>query len=165
MGLFDLEGEAFLLRHADGRESGLPVLRPGESHFDRKEQLWWTLDKEGYLLTDRNGLQYRFAGHANRFGYKMLSSISTKDGFRIRFNYGSKGKLTGIITSRDETLKVLTDDLGRILCVSTRQGDEEVKLVRYRYDDSGDMVETIDPLDVSKHFVYASGHLLVELTN
>ncbi|MCS2279205.1 hypothetical protein NXW50_13710 [Bacteroides thetaiotaomicron] len=41
----------------------------------------------------------------------------------------------------------------------------EVKLVRYRYDDRGDMVETLDALDVSKHFVYSGGHLLVRLTN
>lgn len=165
MGIFDLDGEAFLLRHADGRESGLPVLMPGETHFDRKEQLWWTLDKEGYLLTDKSGLQYRFAGPTNRFGYKMLSSISTKDGFRIRFNYGSAGRLSEIITSRGEILNVTTDDLGRVLCVSMHQAGEEVKLVRYRYDDKGDMVETINPLDVSKYFVYGDGHLLVQLTN
>lgn len=40
-----------------------------------------------------------------------------------------------------------------------------MKLVRYRYDDRGDMVETIDALDVSKHFIYSGGHLLVQLTN
>ena len=165
MGLFDLSGEAFLLRHADGRESGLPLLAPGETYFDRKEQLWWTLDKNGYLLTDMGGLQYRFAGPKNRFGYKMLSSISTKDGFKVQFNYASGGKLAEIISSRGETLKVDTDDLGRVLCVSMHQGGEEVKLVRYRYDDNGDMVETTDPLDVSKHFVYAPGHLLIQLTN
>lgn len=165
MGIFDLDSEAFLFRHADGRESGLPVLMSGETHFDRKEQLWWTLDKDGYLLTDKSGLQYRFAGPTNRFGYKMLSSISTKDGFRIRFNYASAGRLSEIITSRGEILKVSTDDLGRVLCVSMQQGGEEVKLVRYRYDDKGDMVETINPLDVSKYFVYGDGHLLVQLTN
>lgn len=58
-----------------------------------------------------------------------------------------------------------TDESGRVLCVSVHQDGEEVKLVRYRYDDRGDMVETIDALDVSKHFVYSGGHLLVQLTN
>lgn len=48
-----------------------------------------------------------------------------------------------------------TDESGRVLCVSVNQDGEEVKLVRYRYDDRGDMVETIDALDVSKHFVYS----------
>lgn len=165
LGIHPLGGEAFLFRHSDGRESALPLLKPGETYFDRKEQLWWTLDKTGYLLTDMSGLQYRFAGPENRFGYRMISSISTKDGFKIQFNYASSGRLAEIISSRGETLKVDTDDLGRVLCVSMHQGGEEVKLVRYRYDDKGDMVETIDPLDVSKHFVYGDGHLLVQLTN
>ena len=38
--------------------------------------------------------------------------------------------------------------------MSMRQDGEETRLVRYRYDDRGDMVETTDALDVSKHFVY-----------
>lgn len=165
LGIYNLEGEMFLFRHADGRESGLPVLLPGDSYFDRTEQLWWTRDEKGYLLTDINGLQYRFAGPENRFGYRMVSGISTKDGFSIQFNYASGGKLAEIVSSRGEHLKVDTDSLGRVLCVSMHQGGEEVKLVRYRYDDAGNMVETTDALDVSKHFVYADGHLLVELTN
>lgn len=165
LGIRELEGQVFVFRHADGRESGLPVLKPGDSYFDRKEQLEWTLDEKGYLLTDINGLQYRFLGPENRFGYRMVSSISTKDGFSIRFNYASAGRLAEVVSSRGEKLKVETDDLGRVLCVSMRQGNEEIKLVRYRYDKVGNMVETIDPLDVSKHFVYADGHLLVELTN
>ena len=165
LGIRRLEEEAFLFRHADGRESFLPVLEPGGSYFDRKEQLLWTLDAQGYLLTDIRGLQYRFGGPENRFGYRMVSEISTKDGFRIRFEYASAGRLSGIISSRGERLKVETDGLGRVCCVSIRQDNEEVKLVRYRYDGRGDMVETTDALDVSKHFVYADGHLLVQLTN
>ena len=165
LGIRRLEEEAFLFRHADGRESFLPVLEPGGSHFDRKEQLLWTLDAQGYMLTDIRGLQYRFGGPENRFGYRMVSEISTKDGFRIRFEYASAGRLSGIISSRGEHLKVETDGLGRVCCVSVRQDNEEVKLVRYRYDGRGDMVETTDALDVSKHFVYAAGHLLVQLTN
>ena len=49
------------------------------------------LDGQGYLLTDIWGLQYRFDGPENRFGYRMVSDISTKDGFRIRFEYASAG--------------------------------------------------------------------------
>ena len=165
LGVRRLEEGAFLFRHADGRESFLPVLEPGDSYFDRKEQLLWTLDGQGYLLTDIRGLQYRFDGPENRFGYRMVSDISTKDGFRIRFEYASAGKLAGIVSSRGERLKVETDGLGRVCCVSMRQDGEETRLVRYRYDDRGDMVETIDALDVSKHFVYTDGHLLVQLTN
>lgn len=165
LGIRQLEEGAFAFRHADGRESFLPALKLGESHFDRREQLAWTLDGRGYMLTDIRGLQYRFDGPENRSGYRMVSGISTKDGFRLRFEYASGGRLAGIISSRGEFLKVETDGLGRVLCVSVNQDGEEVKLVRYRYDDRGDMVETIDALDVSKHFVYSGGHLLVRLTN
>lgn len=165
LGIRRLEEGVFLFRHADGRESFLPVLEPGDSYFDRKEQLLWTLDGQGYLLTDIRGLQYRFDAPENRFGYRMVSGISTKDGFRIRFEYAPAGKLAGIVSSRGERLKVETDELGRVCCVSMRQDGEETRLVRYRYDDRGDMVETIDALDVSKHFVYTDGHLLVQLTN
>ena len=165
LGIRRLEEGAFLFRHADGRESFLPVLEPGDSYFDRKEQLHWMLDGQGYLLTDIRGRQYRFDGPENRFGYRMVSDISTKDGFRIRFEYASAGKLAGIVSSRGERLKVETDELGRVCCVSMRQDGEETRLVRYRYDDRGDMVETTDALDVSKHFVYTDGHLLVQLTN
>ena len=165
LGVRRLEEGVFLFRHADGRESFLPVLEPGDSYFDRKEQLLWTLDGQGYLLTDIRGLQYRFNGPENRFGYRMVSGISTKDGFRIRFEYVSAGKLAGIVSSRGERLKVETDELGRVCCVSMKQDGEEIRLVRYRYDDRGDMVETTDALDVSKHFVYTDGHLLVQLTN
>ena len=165
LGIRRLEEGAFLFRHADGRESFLPVLEPGDSYFDRKEQLLWMLDGQGYLLTDIRGLQYRFDRPENRFGYRMVSCISTKDGFRIRFEYASAGKLAGIVSSRGERLKVETDELGRVCCVSMKQDGEETRLVRYRYDDRGDMVETIDALDVSKHFVYTDGHLLVQLTN
>lgn len=165
LGIRQLEEGAFAFRHADGRESFLPALKLGESHFDRREQLAWTLDGRGYMLTDIRGLQYRFDGPENRSGYRMVSGISTKDGFRIRFEYASGGRLAGIISSRGEFLKVETDESGRVLCVSVNQDGEEVKLVRYRYDDRGDMVETLDALDVSKHFVYSGGHLLVQLTN
>lgn len=44
LGIRQLEEGAFAFRHADGRESFLPVLKPGDSYFDRKEQLSWTLD-------------------------------------------------------------------------------------------------------------------------
>lgn len=54
-------------------------------------------------------------------------------------------------------MKVETDELGRVCCVSMRQDGEETRLVRYRYDDRGDMVETTDALDVSKHLSIPTG--------
>lgn len=118
LGIRRLEEGAFLFRHADGRESFLPVLEPGDSYFDRKEQLHWALDGQGYLLTDIRGLQYRFDGPENRSGYRMVSDISTKDGFRIRFEYAPAGKLAEIVSSRGGTLESGNRRIGTgMLCV------------------------------------------------
>lgn len=166
IGILPLGNEAFLLRHADGRESGLPVLLPDGEWFDRKEQLHWKHDADGYLLTDAKGFQYRFNGPQNVHGYYMVSSISTRDGFSIHFSYTVKGYLAEIISSRGERLSIDTDEQGHVLCVSLRQpNNEDIKLVRYKYDNQGNMVETIDSLDVSKYFFYENQHLLTRLTN
>lgn len=166
IGILPLGNEAFLLRHTDGRESGLPVLLPDGEWVDRKEQLHWKHDTDGYLLTDAKGFQYRFNGPQNVHGYYMVSSISTRDGFSIHFSYTVKGYLAEIISSRGERLSIDTDEQGHVLCVSLRQpNNEDIKLVRYKYDNQGNMVETIDSLDVSKYFFYENQHLLTRLTN
>ena len=165
MGVKQINDKAFVIRHADGRESYLPVLLAGEKWIDRKEQLKWELDSHGYQLTDSRGYQYRFNGLENKFGYRMISSISTRDGFSVILKYASAGRLVEIISSRGEHIKVDTDEAGRVTCVSIKQDNEEVKLVRYRYDEQGDMIETIDALNVSKYFFYKENHLLIRLVN
>jgi RHS repeat-associated protein len=165
MGVKQINDKAFVIRHADGRESYLPVLLVGEKWIDRKEQLKWELDSHGYQLTDSRGYQYRFNGLENKFGYRMVSSISTRDGFSVILKYASAGRLVEIISSRGEHIKVDTDDAGRVTCVSIKQDNEEIKLVRYRYDEQGNMIETIDALNVSKYFFYKENHLLIRLVN
>lgn len=108
---------------------------------------------------------YRFNGPENRQGYRMVSSVSTRDGFAVRFTYGAAGSLKEIATSRDETLRVDTDDKGRVTAVTLVTDAEETLLVGYRYDGNGDMVQTTDARGVSKHFEYGKGHLLTRLTN
>ncbi|MDR2950593.1 MAG: DUF6531 domain-containing protein [Prevotella sp.] len=165
MGILNVGG-CFALRHSDGRESALPELIQGESYFDRKEQLAWSKDENGYWLEDAAGLLYRFEGPKNRHGYQMLSSINTKDGFSVRFRYDGKGDLFQIIDSREQKVNIDTDNEGRIVQISVfrKEDEQEIHLVRYKYDNTGNMVETIDALNVSKYFVY-DGHLLTKLTN
>jgi len=152
------------LRLADAREITVPQLNFGQSYYERNEQIDWLYDEKGYLMEDNTGLQYRFQTRKNRFGYYPLSEISTKDGFRIQFRYNGNGDLFQIIDSRNQRIDVDCDSEGRIRCVSVFIGGEEINLVRYKYDGEGNMVETLDALDVSKYFVY-EGHLMTKLTN
>ena len=165
MGIYDMGDETFTLRLPDGRETALPYLDIGESgYYDRMEQLAWYRDKNGYHLEDGNGLLYFFEGPKNKEGYRMLSRMATKAGFEILFKYNREGSLLQITDSRNQKIFVDTDEEGRITCIYMISDEERTDLVRYRYDGNGNMVETLDALDVSKYFEY-KGHLLTKLTN
>jgi len=154
----------FVLRLADGREIALPKLMEGDTYYNRQEKITWKIDEKGYYYEDASKLLYRFGEIQNRDGYQMLTSIMSKDGFKIEFRYNAKGDLRQIIDSRNNNISVSTDNKGHITCVSVIEGDETINLVRYNYDEDGNMVETLDANDVSKYFKY-DGHLLVKLTN
>lgn len=153
-----------LVRLSDGRLTGMPALPEGGSHYNRKEKLRWSRDASGYLLCDRNKLCYRFEGGTDREGYRLLSEIYTLDGHRIGFGYDSRGGLRRITDSRGKELSVDTDDKCRITRIRTDAGQTPHVLVRYRYDEAGNLAETSDALDACKYFEYR-GHQLVKLTN
>lgn len=159
-----LDEKNFVLRHADGRESRLPVLMDGETHYDRTEKLYWSRDNKGYLLRDNSRLYYRFNTLENQYGYSPISEISTADGFSIKFGYSYNGDLKDITDSCGKRLFVENDMEGRVISVSTQFENETIFLVRYYYDAAGNLAQTKDCLDVKKTFEY-EGHLLVKLTN
>ncbi|MDR3340844.1 MAG: DUF6531 domain-containing protein, partial [Candidatus Symbiothrix sp.] len=163
MGILD-EDKEVTIRLSDGRETTLPALLPGESCYDREEQLDWLCDEKGYLLIDSSGLYYRFNGQQDKDGFNMLSEIATQDGFRIQFKYNSYGNLLQITDSREQKLLFDTDVKGHIRTISTYCNDERIDFARYVYDKQGNMIETVDALNVSKYFQY-DGHLMVKLTN
>ena len=100
------------------------ALGEGESHFDREEQLTWTRDAEGYLLEDADGTMYRFNGPKTD---RIQDGFIRVDKGRLclRFTYGAAGSLKEIATSRDETLRVDTDDMGRVTGRNARDGRGE----------------------------------------
>ncbi|MBS0026929.1 DUF6531 domain-containing protein [Chitinophaga sp. 22321] len=164
MSLFDLHNGFFSIRLADGRETVMPALTAGERYYNRKEQLWWHRDNSGYYLQNTTGLSYRFASKPTPDGSYMLSDIRSVAGFNIQFRYSGKGHLQQIIDSGNRLLQVTTDAQGRIERIHTGNGADIINLVRYSYDDAGNLSSTTNALDVSKYFFY-QGHQLVQLTN
>ncbi|NLU95162.1 DUF6531 domain-containing protein [Chitinophaga sp. Ak27] len=164
MSLYDLNNGYFSIRLSDGRETVMPALANGGTYYNRIEHLWWQRDNSGYYLKDGGGRLYRFAARPAPDGSCMLSEISDAAGFRIRFQYNGNGHLEKIIDSGNRLLVITNDDKGRIEKIHTRNGASTIPLVRYSYDEDGNLCSTTNALDVSKYFFYQE-HLLVKLTN
>lgn len=164
LSLYDLHNGYFSIRLADGRETVMPAIPVGSSYFNRIERLWWRRDNSGYYLADMQQLSYRFNARPSADGSCMLSEIRNAAGFRIQFRYNGQGYLQQIIDSADRVLQVVTDDQGRIEGIHTRKGADVIHLVRYTYDEAGNLGSTSNARDASKYFFY-KGHLLVQLTN
>jgi RHS repeat-associated protein len=162
--LYDLHNGFFSIRLADGRETVMPALPANSSYFNRTEQLWWRRDGSGYYLENKDQLQYRFNARPAPDGSCMLSEIRNPAGFHIQFRYNGQGHLQRIIDSSNRLLEVTTDERGRIEDIHTRKGAEVIHLVRYAYDEAGNLGSTTNARDVSKYFFY-KGHLLTRLTN
>lgn len=164
MGMYDMGNSLFTVRLSDGREIVMPALYHGELFFNRKEQLLWQKDEDGYYMTDAEKLVYRFNGPKNADGYAMISSIANVSGFSIKFTYNAWGRLTRITDSSERILVVENDELGHITRIYTETGDHEITLIAYEYDAAGNMVHNEDAAGAKKSFYY-DGHLLVQLTN
>ncbi|MGO4288520.1 DUF6531 domain-containing protein [Chitinophaga sp. RAB17] len=164
MHVYDLQNGYFSIRLRDGRETVMPVLAAGGSYYNRGEKLWWHRDNSGYYLEDIAKQTYRFASKPAPDGSYQLSEVRSVAGFCILFRYNGNGYLQQIIDSSNRVLQVTTDEQGRIERIHTSNGAEIINLVRYTYDEDGNLSSTTNALDVSKYFFY-KGHLLVQLTN
>lgn len=164
MGIYDMGNGWFTLRLQDGRETAIPTLAVGDAYYNRQEQLLWQRDSAGYALVDKDKYIYRFESPRNKEGFQMLSAIETLAGFAIRFRYDAMGRLVEMIDSSKRRLMVEGDEMGRILRIYSIVKEEEISHISYRYDVNGNLVETRDALNATKHFHY-DGHLLIQLTN
>ncbi|MBC9932140.1 RHS repeat-associated core domain-containing protein [Chitinophaga qingshengii] len=92
-----------------------------------------------------------------------LMSISTESGFLLSFHYNAQGHLLRIIDSAGRHLLISSDEKGRITTVAGRHRDTEKVLVRYGYNEAGDMITVTDALDQTTHITYED-HLMVKKT-
>ncbi|SUB88431.1 Cell wall-associated polypeptide CWBP200 [Porphyromonas macacae] len=164
MGLYDMGNGLATIRLWDGRETIVPLVAEGERFVSRREGLVFTRDAGGFLLRDRDKRLYRFNGPRNRSDYSLLSSVETAEGFALRLSYSPGGVLRSITDSVGRVIEVETDTGGRVLCLHTSVAGKRSDLIRYVYDEAGNMVESTDRQEAVKRFRY-EGHLLVRLTN
>ncbi|WP_212006344.1 RHS repeat-associated core domain-containing protein [Chitinophaga sp. HK235] len=161
------EEDATVALLGDGRSALFDTLSyPGNSEYNRHEQL---------LLTRANIEEYTLFSYENRQTctfrklhpadkqYRLIS-ITDERGFMISFHYNSAGHLLRIIDSAGRHLTIDSDNAGRITCVIAHHKGEKRELVRYAYNEAGDLSELIDPLGQITYMHYRD-HLMVKKTD
>ncbi|WP_153796695.1 DUF6531 domain-containing protein [Foetidibacter luteolus] len=168
----DQQNNQAIYRMNDGRGVIFELPQPGKFTFDRKEKLFLHCRAEGqYYIEDSDGLMYRFTDrlYADPFikaGSRLLKSISDRNGYAMRFEYGQEGNLVKIIDSAGRNLVVENDEEGRIINIIAPHPDEPGKtfvIAHYDYNEAGDMVCHTDALGQQMKFEYEN-HLLVKET-
>ncbi|MEM9258197.1 MAG: DUF6531 domain-containing protein, partial [Bacteroidota bacterium] len=158
------------LRMPDGRNTFVPYLHQGEEAYVEQEKLRFENDGTYFVVTDENYQSYRFlVADIDKHSSATLHSILRAGAPEIGFSYSAKGYLQQITDSAGRKLRVSTDAKGRITKVEVPHPNPASKgryvaMVQYRYDEFGDLVESIDALGNSFQYTYEN-HLLVRETN
>ena len=155
------------LRLPDGRNAYVPYLYPGDEVYLRQEQLRFTHDGEFIRVTDAAYRVHLFpAAELSAATRSPLVRIERAGVGEITFRY-REGALSELTDSAGRTLHFTTDGRGRITAVEAPHPSEPgrlARLVTYRYDEHGDLVQSTDALGNSFHYVYED-HLLVKETD
>ncbi|MGK9170471.1 RHS domain-containing protein [Inquilinus limosus] len=132
----------FTLRHDDGRYVLFEPPRPGHPSLNTAERLILHTEGDRFWVTDYSGLRFDFATGAV-VGLRHLVGIADPNGNAIVVDRGPDGRLQRIVDSGGRTLDVATDAAGRILAIDGQapSGDGKLRLVAYRYDASGHLLE------------------------
>ncbi|WP_217602150.1 RHS repeat-associated core domain-containing protein [Chitinophaga sp. GbtcB8] len=151
----------------DGRSTVFePLPYTGNTDYNRHEKLTLTrTDLEEYQVLDHTErLQYHFRKvHPTDEDYRLYA-IRNQAGFMISFHHNSKGQLVQVIDSAGRHLQVSNDPQGRITSVTAQHRGAQQLMVRYTYNEAGDLAAITDALNQTTHIRYHN-HLMVEKTD
>ncbi|WP_143305675.1 RHS repeat-associated core domain-containing protein [Chitinophaga vietnamensis] len=156
------EDEATVVLLGDGRSAVFdPLLFNGESDYNRHEHLRLTRTAaDEFELHDYSNQQdYTFRKLQGSREFRLVA-IRDQAGFLVSLHYGSHARLLRIIDSAGRHLHISTDTEGRITAVTAHHRGQQQTLVRYAYNDAGDLAEITDALGQTTYMQYRD-HLMV----
>ncbi|PSL44354.1 RHS repeat-associated protein [Chitinophaga niastensis] len=172
-GCYDMRVQEFPAENAtvvllgDGRSAVFDALPyNGNSEYNRHEKLLLTRSHaDEYALFDyESRLTYTFRlSHPRDEQYRLIN-ITDEAGFMISFHYNANGHLLRIIDSAGRHLLILNDEGGRIIQVTAQHRGEQRLLVRYTYNETGDLTGITDALDQTT-FIQYRDHLMIKKTD
>lgn len=163
-----MEGNgAVAVRLPDGRPLAFPLLKEGETCFDRAERVTLLRDSNGYALDQIDGVRYRFLlmdASNNRHKLKTITQMST--GAQIQLEYDADERLRRIIDSGGRCIHMEYQGplLHQVWLPDPDVTNKEswYRAIQYYYQD-GLLVAVDDALDQRMSYVY-QGRLLVQET-
>ena len=149
-----------------GRPATCPVLEPGEVRYQGEDELIWLRpDEMTILINHKHRRVERFEKSGIRF---RLVSISDRQGNRVELRYDENDRLS-TISNNAHTLYFEYGESKKIDAVYTIftncDGNAERRyLARYQYDDSDDLIGSVDEYDSRRHYTYTS-HLITRYSD
>ncbi|WP_054905676.1 DUF6531 domain-containing protein [Pseudomonas sp. NBRC 111144] len=142
-----------------GRSVPFIDLEPGESIYNPHERIHLVRSQGGhYLLQTLDNVFFYFGEVPNDNSRAPLQRLENALGHYLHFTYSADGRLTDITAPGAVRVHLHYDNpLGRLTDVKRVVGDSAVEtLVRYRYDDNGQLTEVINRNgDSVRQFGYA----------
>jgi RHS repeat-associated protein len=150
---------------AEGRETGFPMVRPGEMAFSEVEQLYLACTDDGrYRLIDLNELCFDFGQMAPGDGdaVALLQRIEDSYGQWLAFHRDTDNgspDIRFIISSGGQQLRLLYLNIkGRLTEIEFTHNRKRSTLVKYGYDNDGRLISVTDAAsNVTRRFAYADG--------
>ncbi|WP_298739893.1 DUF6531 domain-containing protein [uncultured Chitinophaga sp.] len=126
---------------------------PGNSEYNRAEKLTLTRSGEEEYLLFNHGERRSYYFRKLHRQYRLYA-IRNEAGFMISFHYTSKGHLVQVTDSVGRRLKIANDGEGRITAVTAQHRGQQQLLVRYTYNENGDLCAITDPLEQATRIAY-----------
>ncbi|MCF6402948.1 DUF6531 domain-containing protein [Chitinophaga filiformis] len=161
------EDDATAVLLGDGRSAIFnPLPYPGDTDYHRHENLTLTrTDPDQYQLFDhQRRLFYQFQKSRFQDQQYYLHTISNEAGFTINFTYNYKMQLVEVIDSAGRRLEIENNPNGYITAVTAYHRGHQQLLVRYGYNEAGDLSEITDAHEQTTHIQYRN-HLMVAKTD
>ncbi|WP_129716406.1 RHS repeat-associated core domain-containing protein [Pedobacter sp. SYP-B3415] len=148
------------------------VIAPGSGrHYDREQRLWQERpDEESWIITlGADRYEYRRFREEEFGSIYRISRISYKEGVMLTFRYDTGGKRAMMQEIEDDSGRKLvvqpTADGRYIQTVHFCYGDTDDLLVRYQYDEKGNLTHVYDRAGKSLRFGYDQENRVIKRRN
>ncbi len=158
--------DSIILRGEDGREIEFDYISGGESTYDPVERLRLSCREDGFDVRTLDRLVFRFGPQKRSDGALALVRIEDRNGHLIQLTYDA-GILQTIIDSAGRTIRFIHDLDGRLRVVEAShptQEDTRLAVLRFEYDEAGNLVAAYDALGHPYVYSYRD-HVLIKETN